>query len=64
MVCEKMCEKLKEMLRQNPDYDCRPAKRFTQGQRELVVAQMPRYTGGFLIAVLNNSFYALGQVEL
>jgi hypothetical protein len=22
-------------------------KRFTQGRRELVVAQMPRYTGGF-----------------
>jgi hypothetical protein len=39
---------LKEMmLRQNLDYDCRSAKRFTQGRRRLMALGMPRYTGGF-----------------
>jgi hypothetical protein len=59
-------EKLKEemMLRQFPTANWRSAKRFTQGRRQLVALGMPRYTGGFLITDLNNSFYALSHVEL
>jgi hypothetical protein len=48
MVCELLLKMKEEvMLRQTLAYDCCPAKTFHVRRRELVVAQMPRYTGGF-----------------
>ncbi len=46
LVCEKMLKR-DLLLRQTLAYDCQSAKHFHMRQRQLLVAQMPRYTGGF-----------------